>query len=348
MSKSNYTIKDIAKLANVSRGMVDKVIHGREGVSDENRERIKAIIKKVKYKPNVLGQSLRNHRTFNIAVLMPEFEGEGYWFKCFSGIQEAANSFSSFGIKWVCHYYKRTANSYTQVFNKMIQSGPDAVLIIPLEFHGSLELYRNLESLKLPYMFLNSKIPGAQYSGFIGQNYKSSGRVAANMMAMLVGDNDSIAVLHEFDGNDLSNHLQQKEEGFRSYFMEKGYSNKIQSVKIDSSNFPAVENPISDKEIKGIYITTSNAVQLIEKWNLNADVKIVGYDLTPMNVTYLKEGRVDILLHQKPWLQGYNGFKTLTESLLFKRQITKDHYLSIDIITPENLEIQSNSNPLNN
>ena len=39
------TLKEIAKMANVHYSTVDKVLHDREGVSDEVRKKIKRIIK---------------------------------------------------------------------------------------------------------------------------------------------------------------------------------------------------------------------------------------------------------------------------------------------------------------
>lgn len=38
------TIRKIAELAGVSRGTVDKVVHGRSGVGDDVRARVQAII----------------------------------------------------------------------------------------------------------------------------------------------------------------------------------------------------------------------------------------------------------------------------------------------------------------
>ena len=54
----SVTINEIAKLANVSRATVDKVIHNRPGVKKETRERVQAIIENVDYHPNLIGKAL--------------------------------------------------------------------------------------------------------------------------------------------------------------------------------------------------------------------------------------------------------------------------------------------------
>ena len=52
------TIKQIAELAEVSRGTVDKVLNGRPGVKAETKDRVLRIAKELDYKPNYLGKAL--------------------------------------------------------------------------------------------------------------------------------------------------------------------------------------------------------------------------------------------------------------------------------------------------
>ena len=46
-------IKDIAKMADVSVGTVDRVLHGRSGVSEASRKRVEEILEKLNYQPNM-------------------------------------------------------------------------------------------------------------------------------------------------------------------------------------------------------------------------------------------------------------------------------------------------------
>ena len=46
-------IKDIARLADVSVGTVDRVLHGRTGVSEASRKRVEEILKQLDYQPNM-------------------------------------------------------------------------------------------------------------------------------------------------------------------------------------------------------------------------------------------------------------------------------------------------------
>ena len=52
------TVKQIAELANVSRGTVDRVLNNRSGVSEATRQKVLKIAKELHYEPNFLAKSV--------------------------------------------------------------------------------------------------------------------------------------------------------------------------------------------------------------------------------------------------------------------------------------------------
>ncbi len=67
---ADITIKDIARLANVSPAAVSYVINDRPGVSDETREHIRRIMAEHGYTPSLTSRRLKLHRSFNIHVVI--------------------------------------------------------------------------------------------------------------------------------------------------------------------------------------------------------------------------------------------------------------------------------------
>ena len=51
------TVKQIAELANVSRGTVDRVLNNRSGVSEATRQKVLKIAKELHYEPNFLAKA---------------------------------------------------------------------------------------------------------------------------------------------------------------------------------------------------------------------------------------------------------------------------------------------------
>lgn len=69
------TIKQIAEMAGVHRSTVDKVLHGRPGVSDPVRARVQKIIDECNYEANPIGKALQmQDKELRIKVLLLEVD----------------------------------------------------------------------------------------------------------------------------------------------------------------------------------------------------------------------------------------------------------------------------------
>ncbi len=71
---SRVTIRDVAAQAGVSVATVSKVINQRYGVSADTFARVQAVIKEMGYEASLVAQSLRNHRTNVIGILVADLE----------------------------------------------------------------------------------------------------------------------------------------------------------------------------------------------------------------------------------------------------------------------------------
>ncbi|WP_410642594.1 LacI family DNA-binding transcriptional regulator [Amycolatopsis sp. lyj-346] len=71
---SRVTIRDVAARAGVSVATVSKVINDRYGVSAATLARVRAVIEELGYEASLVAQSLRNHRTNVIGILVADLE----------------------------------------------------------------------------------------------------------------------------------------------------------------------------------------------------------------------------------------------------------------------------------
>ncbi|MFC4401644.1 LacI family DNA-binding transcriptional regulator [Gracilibacillus xinjiangensis] len=70
------TIKEIAKMADVSRSTVSRVLNNSGYVSVESRKRVEKVIEKTGYVPSEQAKSLRTKRTKIIGVILPTIQTE--------------------------------------------------------------------------------------------------------------------------------------------------------------------------------------------------------------------------------------------------------------------------------
>jgi LacI family transcriptional regulator len=74
VQQPRVTIRDVAAQAGVSVATVSKVINQRYGVSVDTTARVQAVISELGYEASLVAQSLRNHRTNVIGILVADLE----------------------------------------------------------------------------------------------------------------------------------------------------------------------------------------------------------------------------------------------------------------------------------
>ena len=89
--KKVITLKHIARELEVSISTVSKALKNSEEISRDTKERIQAYAKLYNYRPNNIAISLKNKRTKNIGVIIPDIVHH-FFTTVVRGIESYANS----------------------------------------------------------------------------------------------------------------------------------------------------------------------------------------------------------------------------------------------------------------
>lgn len=334
-----YTIKDIAELAGVSKGTVDRVLHRRGKVSSKALAEVEKVLREIDYQPNPIARNLKNNKIYRIAALLPDPKEDSYWTPAVKGIKDAAKEFKPFGVLVERYYYHPTdKNSFLEKSKEALDDSPDVLLMAPLFQKEALEIFNSCEERNVLVALFNNYIGVSKAKTFIGQDLHQSGRVAASLIHKMVSYESTIAIVHL----DEETHMRFKEEGFKSYFSEMKLAPKIVTYSASTNNdqlFQELNDAlIEEQDLSAVFVTNSKAYLLAQTLNKHKNkTTIVGYDLLEENIAYLQNGEIDFLIHQKPKRQAYLGVGYLAEYFLFGKPIPEQSLLPIDIITPENV-----------
>ena len=342
MSKKKHTIKDVARLAGVSKGTVDRVLHKRGKVSKEAYAKVDKVLKEIEYLPNPIARNLKNNKIYRICVLIPDSALDSYWLPARQGIKDASKEFKPFGIivdEYLYHPHEKSA--FIEKSHEAMSSLPDVLLMAPLFQEESLRILRKCHEENVRVALFNNYIDNVNSEIFIGQDLYQSGKIAGGLIDKMIGANSQIAIIHI----NMEAHMQLKENGFKSYFDEKNDNQnflEVQNFKTDDiSQFNKDVSSFLDQhpKLSAIFITNSKAHIMVKvlKQN-NYEGFVVGYDLLKENIDYLKKGEIDFLIHQKPKRQAYLGVTYFAEFFLFGKKVPQQKLLPIDIITSENVD----------
>lgn len=336
-----YTIKEIAKMADVSSGTVDRVLHNRGRVALDKEERVKRILKEIDYKPNQVARSLKLNKRYNFVVLMPDDELDEYWRPCFNSINELKDSFEEKGIVvHILKYSPSNPNDFIKKANRSIELNPDGVLLGALFLNESRKYLGILEEKKIAFNLINTVVEGTSHNTFVGHNLIESGRTAAHLFDSILHDAKTILIVHLEEEFENAFHMQQKEKGFRAYFADKTEDIQIQTINLKITESGTDLDHLLEKlkiGVNGIFVTTSKSY-LVARAAINPDIPIIGYDLLARNVQHLKDGRIKFLIFQNPKLQAYEGLSLLSDHLLKSMPQPKEKFLPIEIVSLENVD----------
>jgi LacI family transcriptional regulator len=341
-------IKDIASLAGVSPGTVDRVIHNRGQVTEENRIKILKIIDELDYKPNLIARSLANKKNCLFVSLCPEFKSPNdYWKAPDDGIEKAAREISDYNISVKKFYFDQfSVKSFMSALKHIQTLNPDGVLLSPVFRKETIDFVAELDKKQVPYIFLDSNISGLNNISYLGQNSFQSGFLAARLLHYSIPENASVLILR-IGGSEISNQAIHREEGIRDFFHNHGSDHKLVHFDLDPDkkmDIDRLEQCLVKDNFRGIVVINSKAFEiatLLEKSQYSG-INLIGYDLLPENVRFLKKGQISFLIAQRPEFQGYKGIHSLFDHIILKIKLEKNNYLPIDILTSENIDYYMN------
>ncbi|MEQ8472000.1 MAG: LacI family DNA-binding transcriptional regulator [Marinoscillum sp.] len=338
--KKNIRIKDIAQMAGVSVGTVDRVLHGRGRVSPDAAKKVEEVLAQTGYKPNLIARTLGSNKTLRVAVLLPDPNQDEYWNLAQSGIEQSLDDWSYYDVEIECFYFDLyDAKSFEQTVHSTLSFEPDGVVLAPVFYQESTLLLESLSTSKIPFVLFNSNIPASNPLCFIGQNLHQSGRVAAELISLGTTTSTNILVLHMYENLESSVYLKNKENGLRDFFKDSDYT----IVSHDLTNPREIEAKVIEAitgNTRGIFVSTSTGTHIVasilEKRGLS-DLCLVGFDLLDENLKYLKKGTINFLINQNPKRMAKIGVNHLVNHLLFKKELPTEETFPIEVITRENM-----------
>ena len=143
------TIKDVAKLANVSISTVSRVINDSKPVSPEVRKRVQDAIKELEYKPNEVARSLVTKKSNLIGLIVDDI-GNSYVAQIIRGIEEVGRMYnydivlcSSYGVD----------STETKFAHLLMRKQVEGIIIVS-EILNS-EVIDQVKEYKIPFVYLN-------------------------------------------------------------------------------------------------------------------------------------------------------------------------------------------------
>ncbi|MDR2521133.1 MAG: LacI family transcriptional regulator [Spirochaetaceae bacterium] len=344
------TLKEIAALAGVSIGTVDRVIYKRGRVSPETKAKIEDIIERFQWTTNPLARSLKRRKPYRFCALLPsQSDDTGYWRQMLSGIQNAEKMIAQLGVEsHIIEYDRHNSASFTNAAAGILQSRPDGLIIPPVIPESTLPFIADVQTEGIPYIFVDAAIAQMSPCCVIAQDPWKSGYFAAKMLRLAAAappysqiPGRPFAVLVEYGGD---YHLQKRRDGFLAYAREADMPVIVREYPDNGAepsgqaieDFLRAQNLRTQNSLAGLFVANVMVSRLAAA-GAPFNFPVIGYDLTPENRRLLESGVITALISQRPEEQGRQALLNLYRAVVLEQHIPATIELPINIYFRENL-----------
>jgi LacI family transcriptional regulator len=300
------------------------VLHQRGKVAPETARIIENLIKKHQYTPNLLARQLKKSKIYRFCALVPNRDQDsGYWELAIRGIQEAGGELASLGAETeIIEYDHLDPASFRRAAKKTLKKAPDGVVFPPIYPELARPVIEDLENKGIPYSFFDTDLPGAKPVYSINQDSFRGGYLAGKLLRLFIGEmTGPVAVLWA----PLSYHIGKRREGFLRCAEEHGWKDLVRDCPAPDETLLLSDEVLIDRlrklrGLRGIFAAYSIAHKVAYAMEEQAEserkakpgkVFIAGYDMVPQNHTCLVQGKIDVIITQRPQTQGRHALLSL-------------------------------------
>lgn len=347
----------IADLAKVSRGTVDRALHGRGGINEATRERILEIARQIGYKPNLAARALSaNRATAKIGVCIPR-EIHFFYDELWSGVLEEAERVSQAGVEFFNRPVRNLGQGDAKAFQELMADGVDGIIITAGNPKKLKPLIDKAEAKGIRVICVDTDASESRRSSVVYVDPYLSGCVAGELLGKLVPPGSKVAVLA---GMLTAEDHRRKAEGFSKAFPRhcpggqivaiiEGHEDEEESLK------KTLDLLRRNADLAGIYVNTVNCLPVclaVETAKVQGKVKVITTDLFREMSPYFENGTIAASIYHQPHRQGQIAVRMMADHLISKIDFPPAVPLSPAVVMSSNMHLfremrESNSHPGN-
>lgn len=337
------TIKEIAELAGVSRGTVDRVLNKRGAVNPKTEAKILEIAKALDYKPNRAGIVLAaQKKKFKFGVVMFGI-GNPFFDDVIAGFTEKEEELAGYN----CTVLIRRISAFgvedqLEAIDSLVKEEISGLAISPQNDPSIAQKINKLYDMGIPTVTFNTDISGSKRIAYVGSNYYQCGQTAAGLLHLMAAGDLNIGVI---SGNSKILCHTERIAGFKSCLKQYTNLHIVHFFENNDDDFISYEKTAkmleTHPEINAIFFAaggTYGGCKAILASNRESNMKIVTYDKIATTVEMIKKGVISATICQQPRIQGMLPLEILFEHLTTGEPPKKEYnYTSVEIRIKENI-----------
>lgn len=316
------TLKEIAELAGVSRGTVDRVLKNRPGVSKAVVDRVNAIVGHYGYTPNKLAQALVNKKKeYKIGVISSSTENS-FFRDVTEGIRAAEQEVRGLGVSLVYREVpKFNPEAQLRVIDEVLAQGIDGLAIRPVHDGSIQRKLLEVRAKGIPLITFNTYLEGVDELAHIGGDFRRMGRLAAGMLAGFCGGKGRVVIpLGSLKSYGPKITADEFRDELRRY-PGMSVAAVIETLNDDIATYTEVTDFLRSYPGEYAFFFAAGGkeggIRAIREAGLAGKVKILVINIDPFTRDCLEEGVVAATISDNPFVQGYEPVTQLADYVVY-------------------------------
>lgn len=324
------TIKEIAELAGVSRGTVDRVLNNRGSVNAETAEKIRAIIKQLDYKPNPAGIALAaQKKKYLIGVIL--FSRKNPFFDdVMQGFLDKAEELSLYGCEITVKRVAYHPEAQLSAIRACLKEGIKGLILTPYNDNSIRDELNKLCCGGIPVITVNSDVEGVRRLAYVGSDYYNSGEAAGSLMRLVTSGPVKLGIVNGDDNilchtQRISGFVEKLSEDPRFQVVCQGESLDDDNRAYDLVSHMLREHP----ELNAFYFAAAGVYggcRAIAELAPDRDIRVITFDEVPTTVEMMQKNIITATICQEAYWQGAKSLELMFSYLSDKEADIKDSY----------------------
>mgnify|MGYP001295982429 CR=1 FL=1 len=337
------TQKTIAELAGVSRGTVDRVLNKRGNVNEETKKKVLDIANSMGYRPNRAGKTLViRQKHIKIGCIMIQADNPFYT-ELITGIENKAAEYADYGIEVILRLSVFSATSQIALIDELLSCNINALVIQPTTEKILVEKLKAVAESGIPIVTTNTDLPDFDSFCYIGNNFYTCGKTAANLMALFTGGTGNLGVVTGFLNAKSHN---DRIDGFKDYLIDYPQMNIIAIAENNDDeieSYSITKKMLEDHpEIDCMFIVAGGvygAGRAIQEAKEQRAIHTISFDDVPTTRQLVRDEIIQATICQQPVRQGELSLEVLFNYFMDEKPPTsRTVYTDIQIKLKANID----------
>lgn len=283
-------------------------------------------------------------------VFLPKSLDNPYWVDARKGMEDEAKKL---GVKaQFLGPNTDDAGQQVAIFESVLAQKPAGIAVSPNDPASVINIISQARAAGIPVIAWDGPVPNSKVMGYIGTNNVTAGERQADALVKAMGETGNIAIVTgSLSATNLVQRLQGLKQGLAKHPGIKIVATEVSDESIAGAQSKAETLLQAHPDLKGMAgISGSDLPGIagaLKAAGKCGQIKAVGFDVVPQDVTAMQGKCVDATISQKPFGMTAQALQILA-NLHNQKGALKEGFnvdTGVEVVTPANLTTFQNTAP---